>query len=350
MPYSENNVPIIDDIIDEIKDKSSNGEYIYRGESKRHSKISSTLYREYINISEHITHDLNIFDLRILQKHMLKVVKKHIGEPPQDIYLGTHWFIHHSGLNPDLTLTTEEIELLTQLQHFGGDTNLIDFTTDFLIAVFFACSDLCSLGEDGRVIVLEKTDKIKKMMIPPQNPQHRVIAQKSVFLHPPNGFIDVSDYKEVCIPSVRKLELLKDLRRYHDISAETIYNDIHGFIRHRNIQMNAYVQFELGLTCQYRAYQAEPNTGELADFLLAIEHYKQAIALDPEFGVAYGNLAECYLHIERWDDARKNFKTAKNMKIDIISSFYTEYKNVAEFEEKTGLNMPPDIGEMLGNL
>ena len=348
MLYSENNVPIIDDIIDEIKDKSSDGEYIYRGESKRHSKISSTLYREYIKISEHITHDLNIFDLRILQKHMLKVVKKHIGAPHQDIYLGGHRFITNSGLNPDLTLTADEIELLTQLQHYGGDTNLIDFTTDYLIAIFFACSG--HPREDGRVIVLEKTDKIKKMMIPPQNPQHRVIAQKSVFLHPPNGFIDVSDYIEVCIPSVLKLKLLTYLRCYHGISAETIYNDIHGFIRNQNIHRNAYVQFKLGLTCQLRAYQAEPDTGELADFLLAIEHYTQAIILDPELGVAYGNLAECYLHIERWDDARKNFITAKNMRIDIISAFYTEYKNVADFEEKTGLNMPPDLAEMLGNL
>ena len=32
-----------------------------------------------------------------------------------------------------------DFEILTELQHYGGKTNLIDFTTDYLIALFFAC-------------------------------------------------------------------------------------------------------------------------------------------------------------------------------------------------------------------
>ena len=29
----------------------------------------------------------------------------------------------------------DDFEILTQLQHYGGKTNLIDFTTDYLIAL-----------------------------------------------------------------------------------------------------------------------------------------------------------------------------------------------------------------------
>ena len=55
---SENREPTIDDIINEIKSKSSNGDYIYRGERQLHCKVSSTLYREHDDI------DIEYFDLR----------------------------------------------------------------------------------------------------------------------------------------------------------------------------------------------------------------------------------------------------------------------------------------------
>lgn len=343
----------VDDIINEIKQKSANRDYIFRGERKNHEKVSSALYREYDKIHQHIEFDSEIFDLRIVQKEMLKIAKKHIGEPHQDIYLGDdvrpirHRFIPNPGLDPNFILTADEIELLTQLQHYGGETNLIDFTTDYLIAIFFACSGHPT--DDGRVIVLEKNDKIKKMVISPRNPQHRVITQKSVFLHPPKGFIDVSNDKKVLIPSTLKRELLEYLRQYHGIFTETIYNDIHGFIKNQNIQRNAYVQFYLGLTYQYRGYRTEPDIGKEEEYTFAIECYSNAISLDPELSVAYGNRAECLLHLENWGDARRDFITAKNMGYDIIGAFRNDYKNVPDFKNKTGITtIPSDLVEMLG--
>ena len=52
-----------------------------------------------------------------------------------------------------------DFETLTELQHFGGYTNLIDFTTDSHIALFFACDG--SRGKPGRIILLEKTEEKK---------------------------------------------------------------------------------------------------------------------------------------------------------------------------------------------
>ena len=43
--------------------------------------------------------------------------------------------------------------MLTQLQHRGGKTNLIDFTRNILIALFFACDG--HFEEEGRIICLE---------------------------------------------------------------------------------------------------------------------------------------------------------------------------------------------------
>ena len=37
------------------------------------------------------------------------------------------------------TYETDELSILTELQHYGAKTNLIDFTANYLIALFFAC-------------------------------------------------------------------------------------------------------------------------------------------------------------------------------------------------------------------
>ena len=168
----------IDDIINEIKQKSADGDYIYCGERKRHRKISSAFYRECAKIdSEH-------FDLRDAQKGMLDTAKKHIAKSPiglladyLDIKDRNNAWLH--SFNRDIKTAFEnaaEREILIELQHYGGKTNLIDFTTDYLIAIFFACSG--HFTKPGRVILLDRNEAIEKdMIIHPQNPQHRVIAQ-----------------------------------------------------------------------------------------------------------------------------------------------------------------------------
>ena len=115
----------------------------------------------------------------------------------------------------------------------------------------------------------------------PTTPRH---CSKERFPSPSrNGFIDVlSDNQRVIIPATLKEKFLKYLRKHHGIFTETIYNDIHGFIRNQNIQRNAYVQFYLGLTFQYKGYHAEPGAEKQQAYRDAISHYDQAIELNPE--------------------------------------------------------------------
>ena len=112
--------------IREITEKSSDSDYIYRGEPKHYKKVSSTLYRQYEDDIE-----AEDFDIEVAQNEMLTEAKDYIHE------------------------TDEGFEILTQLQHFGGKTNLIDFTTDYLIALFFACESL--FDKPGRVILLDES-------------------------------------------------------------------------------------------------------------------------------------------------------------------------------------------------
>ena len=355
MNNTPNNVKqAIDDIINEIKKKSEDGDYIYRGERKKHCKISSALYREYFD-NEDINVDFEVFDLRAVQRGMLNVAKKHVGEPPQGLFVD---FAERSLRSRFINFTerisiidSEEIEILTELQHYGGTTNLIDFTTDYLIAIFFACAGDLTETEDGRVILLEKTKQIEKeMIIQPRNPRHRVVAQKSIFLYPPDGFVEVPKDKIVYIPVHLKQPMLKYLRKYHSISSETIYNDIHGFITNQNIHQKASKEFYLGLTYQYRGYHTEPSSEKQQAYRDAILHYNRAIDLNSDESAAYNNRGECWLHLEEWDKARKDLTIAQDMGSDIAAAFHNDYKRGPDdFTQKTDIQMPKHIKVLLGH-
>ncbi len=348
---NENELQKIEKVINEIKKKSLNGDYIYRGEHRHHCKVSSALYREYFNTykcienHEYITNNQDIrvdsmIDFQEAQRVKLKIAKKHIEEQPQDI----------RDIDADhqtTILNTDEIEILTQLQHYGGETNLIDFTTDYLIAIYFACA-----GEskaDGRVIVLEKTKEIKCMIIPPCNPRHRVIAQKSIFLYPRQGFVNVSNVNIVNIPKDLKKSMITYLRKYHDISVEKIYNDIHGFITSEKIRKNANKKVHLGSSFHLGAFNIQTDNHKAEFFKIATEYYDSAIELDSEASGSYYNRGDCLLHLRQFDKAKKDIMTAKAMGVDIINAFRNHYQNVEKFEDETGVELPPDLAELLGN-
>ena len=195
------------EIIRRIAETTADGDFIYRGEPQHYEQVSSNLGRECrkeIGTEE--------FDIETIQKKMLEVSK-------------------------DYTHEKDEFEILTELQHFGGYTNLIDFTTDSHIALFFACDG--SLGKPGRIILLERTEEIdKKYQIEkPRNPQNRIIAQKSIFVRPPKGFIEPEQFTEINIPELLKEPMLDHLQKQHDISTQTVYNDLHGFIRNKDTHL-----------------------------------------------------------------------------------------------------------------
>ena len=164
--------------INEIAEKSADGDYIYRGESKIPYKVCSSLYRIRPN-----TEGIH-FDISDLQSTILKEAKAYLGEV-DDI----------DG--------TDDIEILTELQHLGGKTNLIDFTENYLIALFFACDG--SPDEEGRVILLKRESDDYEVRRP-RRTINRVESQRSVFVESPTGFVEPDIV--VTIPAQLKQPLL----------------------------------------------------------------------------------------------------------------------------------------------
>jgi len=227
-----------------MREKSPQGEYVYRGEPKEHPKISSALYRKYedkIQTEE--------FSIQIAQKEMLKQVKEY-------------------------TDFTDETDMLTELQHYGGKTNLIDFTTDYLTALFFACDG--SPEEDGRVILLNRESNKERITSPKKNLNNRVISQKSIFFQSPKGYLDEEDYAVIPILKEMKQPVLQYLRKYHGMTTHTIYNDMFGYIQNQEKHQSTYTEFYIGLTCQKKGEHEK-----------AIKHYDKTISINPQIAAAY---------------------------------------------------------------
>ena len=135
------NMQAVLDVVNKLAQMSVRDTYLYRGEPECYPKVSSSLYREYPEVAENL-------DISYVQEAMLEVAREFVGE-------------------------INENDLLAELQHFECSTNLIDFTTDYHIALFFACDGQSE--KDGRVILLHETDY---QIMKPKSPTNRVIAQK----------------------------------------------------------------------------------------------------------------------------------------------------------------------------
>ena len=216
----------VDGILRKIEEIADTGEYLYRGEPEHYQvdpyygKVSSKLYRDFLE-RKGFDVEAEQFDIEVVQEAILSVARKFFRK------------------------TLLDFEILTEIQHYGGKTNLIDFTTDYLIALFMVCDREESLGKDGRII-LQKRELIDPYIEKPYEPVNRVIAQKSVFVRHPDGFILPHEDDIVNIPADLKILIRKRLEKYHDVSAETVYNDLHGFIKNQDAYLEVYVDFYMG--------------------------------------------------------------------------------------------------------
>lgn len=83
------------------------------------------------------------------------------------------------------------------------------------------------------------------------------------------------------------------------------------------------------------------------EFDNVIQDYNKAIELNPELAEAYDNRGVMWLHLSEWDKARADLITAKEKGIDIVDTFRSDHKTVADFEAKHGVKVPADIAALL---
>ena len=255
----------ISEIVEKIKERANKGKYIYRGEPECYKKISSGLYRH------------------LASRGGRPPSPSVIRENQNRILEGAKEYLHGD----------DDFKTLGFIQHHGGMTNLIDFTSDPFIALFFACES--SHRKDGRVIVLKEkcTEdyEIREML----GTIKRARDQKSIFVQAHKGFIEVEEANTICIPSNLKRDLIAYLETDHDISTKSVFDDIHGFIQSTDqfITLHTISSEELQELLE-GLYQLSQFYCKIGEYDQAINEYSEAIELLPKNAELYAGRAAVY--------------------------------------------------------
>ena len=287
---SKNELSEVREKIQEIEDKTLDGNYIFRGEPKCYTEVSSGLWRGYRQL---LRGDIDIE--RIQREMVINHARQHLSG---------------SISNNDFGYGHSDLQILIQLQHYGGKTNLIDFTTDARVALFFACDGF--FDEVGRVILRKKEDTEGLVESPwePNEPRHRVLTQRSIFVRPKKGYLIPDPGSIVEILDTLKVPILKYLQDYNGISARSIYNDLHGYIRIQARESIAVGEFYAGVSRMKEMNDASTPEEKHKFSNEAMAHFNEAVRINPYFASAYMNRSSLYLSMGDRDRAIKDLGNA----------------------------------------
>ena len=271
-----------------------------------------------------------------------------------------------------------DLELLAKLQHHGAATCLLDFTTRFDIALWFACQEVSDQevkkadrknSRDGKVFVVtinqnpqlglarvrsneleetigyflrsnlrsmrkvdekdkqmqkkdgemqqleEEEEEIKFWYWEPETLMGRMLSQESRFLFGPQDIPEAA-YFSIDIEEDHKEDLLAELVRQQGLRPETVFSDIHGFadINARN------KPWKPKNTEEYM--QAGINKLDNLRFAGAIEDFDEVIDAEPNRALAwfYRGLAKGRMRMH--EAAIEDFDKATELNSRILSAWF----------------------------
>ncbi len=223
---------LINKYINEIKNiyHSSKVSFLFRGQENGWSLDSSAFRR--IKKSEGFSNSITETDVDTIES--FKDYNKDIIEKAK-----------LKGYPKDFQKSSD-LQILIELQHFGAATCLVDFTKNFLTALWFACQNN-SNKRDGVVFVVN-VENIKKItsydlskpideflfnndlwLWEPENINNRTLAQDSVCVFGAPILENHLSIQRIKIPSDDKSTLLYEMDTLFNVNYDTIYPDFYGF-------------------------------------------------------------------------------------------------------------------------
>ena len=98
-------------------------------------------------------------------------------------------------------------------------------------------------------------------------------------------------------------------------------------------------------------FQKNPNflgVGAVrGEYALAVKDFTRVIELIPDNANAYSKRGFAFLHMKDWENAKTDLITAGDIVLNIIALFRQEFGSIADFEQKTGIQLPSDIAALL---
>ncbi len=201
------------------------GAFVYRGMANVCWKVESAAYRRIRRSQENAPPS-------VLQNYIKQLLES----------------AHRRGFQERQGKSDRDLELLADLQHYGAATCLIDFTTNALIALWFACRDetpqtagkvvAMATDDTGRFAIVGSDSMEKKIdtfldkgMLWKWEPSHlstRIVTQQSVFVFG-TGTIDATHYESTQIDGDSKGKIREVLQERFGITEQHLFSDFPGF-------------------------------------------------------------------------------------------------------------------------
>lgn len=223
----------------------------------------------------------------------------------------------------------EDMRVLSEVQHYGGATNLIDFTKNPLIALYFACAE--EPLKDGAIHCANANDDYKykwlqgygapislslSALLPaPEgllyvySPAHlnlRIVKQHSVFVFNESGLVPTEhiDHKIIVRASLKQ-EALQFLHRVCGLTEEAIYPDFAGYIQTNGWRTAIPLKTEADYLRLAKVYESKGLYRQSIDYLQrAAEESSSKLPL-------YRKLSRQYRYLGEFDKALETMLSAR---------------------------------------
>lgn len=254
-----------------------------------------------------------------------------------------------------------DLDILADIQHYGGATCLVDFSKNVLTSIWFACnSEPTSNGylycynvmedmiKNDSLSYIKPEDENKNIasliaqtytetnvcsdidtrfcLWEPSKKNNRIFRQDSVFLFGIEEF-KVKDHgvNVIGINAEWKLPILSVLKAVFNISGSTIFSDYFGFANNMN-KKNLYKKmresvYSRGYMSMIKGnYQSALNFLKLSEISSSSWDVKQLLELHFSLGVCYKNLGNNHRNTHYSDNAILEYKKAIEFAQQIVKS------------------------------
>ena len=194
--------------------------HVFRGEPAAFGPIESSLCREFRKYVDQRNNEEREVFLDSLQLYLLEEVAAVLPDVDEN---------HIGDLRDrkELLRSSTARRLLYRLRHRGFPTNIVDFTGNLTVALYFACQEGHD-DEDGRVLICARQPG---HLLQPDISDLRVVVQNSRFYWFTQGVLSVEgkEWARVFpIPRQHKPKLRVYLRNVHNMVHATLFPDLEG--------------------------------------------------------------------------------------------------------------------------
>ena len=195
--------------------------HVFRGEPVANGPITSSLYREFKDYVDNKDPANREEFLDSLQLCLLEKVAAVLPDVDEN---------HIQSLRDqkDLLRSPKARRLLYRLRHRGFPTNIVDFTGNLTVAVYFACQEGFD-RKDGRILFFASS--LDQLLQPDVSDDLRMMVQNSRFYWLTQGTFSVEKkewVRKFSIPKEHKSKLRHYLRCAHNMTHATLFPDLEG--------------------------------------------------------------------------------------------------------------------------